>query len=313
MAISKKKCLLTGYPGYLGSRLYNQFQNEYEIYTLGLEDADTKKHAVADISQKVPQLDDIKYDLVIHAAGKAHIVPKTPEEEESFFRVNERGTYNLLGALDELTHVPAAFVLISTVAVYGQEVGNKITEHYPLNATDPYGLSKIKAEAALTRWDQTEVVKGIVRLPLIFGKNPPGNLGNMISSIKKGVYFNVSGGKARRSFVWIDDIAAFIVELVKNGGGTYNMTDGHDASFKELYETFCRIFHRRKYPALPKCIAVPLALTGDAIEGLTHKKIPFNSYVLKKMTTDLTFSSEKARRDFNWKPTKVLDRIADLM
>ncbi len=311
--MSRKICLLTGYPGYLGSRIFNQLQDEYEVYTLGLEDANTQNHRVTDLTQALPELADIKYDLVIHAAGRAHIVPKTPEEKELFFRVNEQGTRNLLSALDGLIDMPAALVLISTVAVYGQEVGDRITEECALNASDAYGLSKIRAEEAVIDWRQSDVVKGIVRLPLIVGKNPPGNLGRMIHSIKKGVYFNIGGGKAKLSLVWIDDIVPFITQLVANGGGIYNLTDGHDVSFKELYEAFCCVLGKKKYPSLPNGIAIPLAIIGDTLEWITHKKMPFNSYHLKKMTSNLTFSCNKAIEDFKWKPTKVIDRIEDVI
>ncbi|MHB1195121.1 MAG: NAD-dependent epimerase/dehydratase family protein [Longimicrobiales bacterium] len=311
--MKRGKLLLTGYPGFLGSHLYQELEGKFELFTLGLDEAPTPNHTVADLSESIPALRNEHYDLVIHAAGKAHSVPSTAEERDHFFQVNEQGTLNLLAALDELTVAPGAIALISTVAVYGRESGHQITESHPLEATDPYGVSKINAEKSIREWEAAGVVKAIVRLPLIIGKQPPGNLGTMIRSIKKGFYFNVDGGRAKRSFVWIDDIAPFVVRLVAEGGGTYNLTDGHDASFKDLYSAFCRALGKRPYPALPRALAVPLALTGDSLERLTGRKMPFNRHTLIKMTSDLTFSCQKAKDDLAWTPTVIIDRLGEVV
>ena len=307
-----KTCFLTGYPGFLGSQLYSQLQKEYRVHTLGLIGAQTPNHCVADLSHSVPEITDVQYDLVIHAAGKAHIVPKTNEEIDRFFSVNHQGTVNLLRALDTLAQPPKAFVLISTVAVYGRDEGERIAETEPLKASDPYGLSKIKAEDAVMSWGQPETIKGVLRLPLIVGKKPPGNLGRMLKAIQKGRYFNVAGGRAKRSFVWINDIAPFIIRLTTTGG-VYNLTDGRDVSFAELYETFCNKMHKRKNPSLPKCMARTLAFAGDVLGRLTQKQMPFDSLTCKKMTSDLTFSCEKAINDFKWQPTNVISQIGNIL
>ena len=66
------------------------------------------------------------------------------------------------------------------------------SENSDLLAKDPYGRSKIEAEAMIIEWAQKHAVKFLIlRLPLIAGINPPGNLGSMINGIKKGFYFNI--------------------------------------------------------------------------------------------------------------------------
>ena len=46
----------------------------------------------------------------------------------------------------EKVGVPKALVFISTVAVYGRDFGELITELHPLNGNTPYAKSKIMAE-----------------------------------------------------------------------------------------------------------------------------------------------------------------------
>ena len=173
-------------------------------------------------------------DFVIHAAGKAHSIPKTKAEEQLFLDINLAGTNNLLNSLKTLVRSPKYFVFISSVSVYGLEKVINVHEVMPLKAYDAYGLSKILAEKMVKDWcNKNNVICTILRLPLLVGQNPPGNLGAMIRAISKGYYFNVGGGKAKKSMVLFDDVALFIMKIV-HVGGTYNLTDGEHPTFEDL-------------------------------------------------------------------------------
>ncbi len=65
--------------------------------------------------------------------------------------MNYQGTVNLCKALEQ-SHLPKALIFISTVAAYGLEYGENVTEDYPLKGKNPYSLSKIQAEQFLTDW-----------------------------------------------------------------------------------------------------------------------------------------------------------------
>jgi nucleoside-diphosphate-sugar epimerase len=101
--------LFTGASGFLGSNLKPLLRNEYEVKTLGLMDGDDYK---VNIANSVPDI-DIHFDVVLHAAGKAHMVPKSEEEKKLFFDINYQGTVNLCKALEK-SGLPKAFVFIST-------------------------------------------------------------------------------------------------------------------------------------------------------------------------------------------------------
>lgn len=106
---------------------------------------------------------------------------------------------NLLRGLEK-NKLPKEFVFISSLAVYGKEEEVNINENYPLNAKDPYVLSKINSEKLIQDWCKKDnVICTILRLPLLVGESPPGNLGAMIKA-NKGYYFNIGGDKAKK--VW---------------------------------------------------------------------------------------------------------------
>ena len=173
----------------------------------------------------------------------------------------------------------------------------------PLLAEDPYGRSKIEAERIVKQWClENNVVCTILRLPLVVGENPPGNLGNLMMGIKHGYYFNISHGKSSKSMVLASDVAKFILKAAQNGG-IYNLTDGHHPNFNELSHSIANQIGKKFVPNIPMFIATILALIGD----LVGSKFPINSDKLKKITSTLTFDDSKARMAFGWNPASVLN------
>lgn len=294
------KILFTGASGFLGSNLFSILSNRYEVETLGL--GENIKYSV-NIAKEIPVFKE-KYDVVLHAAGKAHSVPTTETEEKSFFDVNLQGTKNLCAALEKVG-VPDSFIFISTVAVYGLEFGELITEEYALNGDTPYALSKIKAEEFLTDWSNKYGVKlGIIRPSLIAGPNPPGNLQSMINGIKTGKYLSISGGKARKSVLMVQDIAN-LVPLLAEKGGTYNVCDSEQPSFHDLEKLIASQLGKSQPRSIPYSCAKLLARIGD----LMGNRVPINSLKLDKITKSLTFSNEKARKELGWEPLNVLENF----
>ena len=292
--------LFTGASGFLGSNIIQLLNGAYNIISVGLSPQDTY---LVDIATDIPTFTDA-FDVVFHAAGKAHSVPKTEAEKRLFFDVNLQGTKNLCTAL-ERSGIPKAFIFISTVAVYGCDSGENITEEHPLNGTTPYALSKIKAEKYLEGWCAMHNVKlSILRPSLIAGPNPPGNLGAMIRGIRNGKYLSIAGGKARKSVLMVQDIANLLPMLIEKGG-IYNVCDSYQPSFRELEMLICKQLNKKLPLSIPYWFAKSMAVFGDCL----GENAPINSLKLRKITYSLTFSNEKAMRELGWKPMNVLENF----
>ena len=293
------KLLFTGASGFLGYNILPILHKEYElVHTMGLGQKDDIK---INLTKEIPSI-NTHYDFVLHACGKAHVVPSTPEEEKAFYDVNYEGTRNLCAALEKVS-IPKALVFISTVAVYGCESGELISEDHPLNGDTPYAKSKIMAEEYLTKWcSEHGVVLGILRPSLLAGKNAPGNLGAMVNGIKKGFYLNIAGGKVCKSVLMAEDIARLLPLLIKKGG-VYNVCDTNQPTFGEISASVAKQLGKRKPISIPYWMAWCMAKVGD----LLGSRAPINSYKLYKMTQSLTFSNEKARKELGWEPLNVLD------
>ena len=290
--------LFTGASGFLGYNIRPILEKNYDVHTIGLTDDDDIKFNLA---KEVPPI-NTHYDVVLHAAGKAHMVPKTEAEKQVFYDVNYQGTVNLCKALEN-TGIPKALIFISSVAVYGCEFGDNIDEFHPLNGDSPYAKSKIMAEEYLTKWCLDHHVRlSILRPSLLAGKNAPGNLGAMVKGIKKGYYMNIAGGKVVKSILMAEDIAR-LVPLLEEKGGVYNVCDTRQPSFGEISISVAKQLGKGKPLDIPYWLAWCLAKVGD----LLGNKAPINSYKLEKMTKSLTFSNEKARKELGWEPMDVLE------
>lgn len=82
------KLLFTGASGFLGNNVRPLLERVYEITTVGLLSQDDY---TVNIAREVPELHE-RYEVVLHAAGKAHSIPKTEEEKQAFSDVNLQGT-----------------------------------------------------------------------------------------------------------------------------------------------------------------------------------------------------------------------------
>ena len=294
------RLLFTGASGFLGHNLLPLLKQSYEVTTLGLTPQDDLQ---CNLAKNVPEL-STTYDIVLHAAGKAHVVPRTEAEKQAFYDVNLNGTLNLCRALEQ-SCLPKAFVFVSTVAAYGCTEGECIDESHPLLGKSPYADSKILAERFLSDWaGRNGVVLGIIRPSLIAGPNPPGNLGAMINGIKSGRYLSIAGSKARKSVLMVEDIAK-LVPLLAEKGGIYNVCDSYNPSFRELEEVICKQLGKGLPISVPYWIAKCLALAGDCLGS----KAPINSLKLDKITKPLTFSNKKAIEILGWEPSNVLENF----
>lgn len=292
--------LFTGGTGYLGRNVKPILDQIYEVTTIGITDRDMiKANFVTDILE-LPQ----RYDIVLHAAGKAHTYPKTESEKQAFYDVNYKGTIHLCDTLEKVG-VPKSFIFISTMAVYGSDGSACVTEEFPLKGDTPYAKSKLMAEEYLTVWcKKHNVTLGILRPALLAGPNPPGNLGAMIKGIQMGHYLSIDHSKARKSFLMVYDIAHVVPPLAKVGG-VYNICDDDSVSYRQLEEVICKQLKRKMPVSIPMWLARWMAKVGDKV----GEKAPINSLKLTKLTRTSIYSNAKIRAALDWKPLNVIENF----
>jgi nucleoside-diphosphate-sugar epimerase len=294
-----KTLLFTGSTGFVGNNILPFLKETYNVSTLGRKSA----NILLDISSNIPEIHQ-EFDIILHAAGKAHSVSRSEKDIEEFYAVNYQGTKNLCAGLEKKI-LPQYFIFISTVAVYGREYGNLITEDCPLNTETPYGRSKKQAEEYLLEWCyKNNISLTILRPSLLAGKSPPGNLGTMIEGIAKSRYVSIAGGKAKKSIAMVDDIGR-LIPYCENSSGIFNLCDNYNPTFRELEQVIAQQLHKPLPVNIPLWSAKCLAKAGDFLNLNL-----INMEKLGKITQTLTFSNEKIKKEMNFIPLDVLTNFS---
>lgn len=204
-----KRILITGQDSYIGTSVENWLMREpdkYSVHTIDMRDGSWKNH---DFSQ---------YDVVFHVAGIVHKKEK-PEMESLYYSVN-RDLPFAVAKMAKDSGV-AQFIFMSTMAVYGEDgkIGENvvITPYTPVSPRTYYGKSKAEAENKLKKLESDDFTLSILRPPMVYGKDCPGNYARLEKLAKKIPVFPLIDNQ--RSMVHIDTLCIYIKKIVEESIG----------------------------------------------------------------------------------------------
>lgn len=263
--------LLTGATGFVGGALLRHLKatTEHQV-TVSLRQPDAAVSALADhtilwnlTEDKPLNLEGI--DCVIHAAARVHQLRETAVDPLAEFRaVNTAGTLRLAQAA--IAAGVKRFVYVSTIHVNGHERDQPYTVNDLPQPTDPYGISKCEAEQGLQALgEQMEVV--IVRPPLVYGPDAPGNFGRLVRAVERGMPLPFGNIRNRRSLIALDNLVDFlccVAEHPRAAGETFLVSDNQDFSTPELVAAIAEGIGRREnlWPLPVGLLRGVLALCG---------------------------------------------------
>ena len=261
----KKKVLITGFEGFLGSHLTKRLvSGGADVIGLDIEvrrketilnPQDYKRIKVikADVSDYGLVRDIIaknKIEIVFHLAAEALVVRghKSPLRT---FSSNICGTWNVLEACRVSGSIEAVIVASSDKA-YGAHKKLPYRESYPLVGSHPYDVSKSCADLiSYTYYYSFGLPVAITRCGNIYG---PGDF-NFSRIVPDAIRSALSGktllirsdGKFIRDYIYIDDIVNSYLILAKNlkklnlAGEAFNFSDETPIEVKELVKKIYKL------------------------------------------------------------------------
>jgi nucleoside-diphosphate-sugar epimerase len=178
-------------------------------------------------------------DALVHCAGRAHRVKDTVADPLAAFR-----TVNLAGTLNLTQQAVKAgvkrFVFISSIGVNGSQtpVGTPFSEADQPKPHNAYALSKWEAEQGLMQIAaETGLEVVIIRPPLVYGYNAPGNFGSLMRAVQRGWPLPLGAVHNQRSLVALDNLVDLITACITHpqaANQTFLVSDGQDLSTTEL-------------------------------------------------------------------------------
>lgn len=201
-----KKILITGANSYIGTSLekwLGQYPEDYCIDTVNTRDDAWKKKNFS------------QYNVVFHVAAIVHQKEK-PEMKVEYFKVNRDLPIEI--AQKSKGAGVSQFIFMSTMAVYGEEgkVGDNlvITSHTPLNPKTYYAASKVEAELELNKLNDDKFKVVVLRPPMVYGPNCPGNYAKLVKlAIKSPLFPEIEN---KRSMLNIDKLCQNIKAYIDN-------------------------------------------------------------------------------------------------
>lgn len=153
-------------------------------------------------------------DIVIHLAGLAHRDLPAETQVEGFFEANVATTRAIAqaGAQRRIGN----FIFISSIGVYGSSREEIVTPDSALHPDHPYAESKLAAELALLSVPNRCFSCTILRLPLVYGANAPGNFGKLLRLVALGIPLPFAGLHNRKSFLGIETLNQILHRLIQS-------------------------------------------------------------------------------------------------
>ena len=233
------RVLITGKNSYAGKEFIKRIQakkSDLVIDAISVRDDEWKS------------LNFSVYDAIYHVAAIVHLKEKTSMEQE-YYRVNSNLPYEI--AYKAKSEGVKSFVFLSSIAVYGilGQIGKDIviSKETRENPKTFNGKSKLAAEQLLMPLQSEEFNVAILRIPLIYGRNCPGNY-NSLSKLARltPVFPNLNN---KRSMIFIDhlsDIVEFIIKDKRYGTFLVNNPENFNTLYlvKEIAKNHDKkIFH----------------------------------------------------------------------
>ncbi len=209
------------------------------------EIADQIEIVVVDIRDRENLKEPIQRSQVIYALA-AIANPRACQRDFSHtFDVNILGTANILSLCSHVDRV----IFPSSIMVYGEPKYLPIDDRHPIDARDPYSISKIMCEHLLKVYNYLNGIPyTIIRNCNIFG---PGQDRDyliptlILDGLTKG-YIEIWDPRVIRDFLYIDNAVDALIKVVESEatvGETMNLGSGQGIAAGELADLVCKYLH----------------------------------------------------------------------
>ena len=222
---AKKRVLITGGSGYIGSQVVAKLEeNQVEYLSIDKLNPSSGRKLRFNLCNKektLQAIEEFKPNVVIHAgthSANAYAKNFFPSFQEDF-----NGLSNILEALSKI--LDTRLVYFSSSYVYsGLEGEDNVGENSLLRPSHNFGIAKSFFEQFILKNHPNSVV---FRLSSVFGPGnalSPNAIYNMISeSLEKGQLSVWGLGTRRMQYIYIKDVVRFIERSIFLEAGIYNL------------------------------------------------------------------------------------------
>ena len=288
--MAKRKALVTGGAGFIGSHLCNKLtKNNYDVIAYDdLSNGSGKTNLSKEIKFVKGDILNIKkinllckkVDVVFNLAVKPLVMSFTKPEE--VVRVNDFGTYLIAKMCVENKN---KLIHVSSSEAYGSAISLPMKEHHPLLPSTIYAASKAASELYVRSFEKTNGLKMVIVRPFnsygpfmrddLYGAVFP----KFFECLNNGKSCLITGtGKQTRDFTYVEDTCEGIMftDQTENAiGDTFNISQGKETSINEIAKLMTDKFNDISNKKINKKFTYTKPRPGDVMKHLgdiSHSK-----------------------------------------
>lgn len=249
-----KKILLFGSKGLVGSSIYRNLSNNYQIFPSSRADTDLFNY-----HKTFETIKNVSPDLIINAAAKVGGIVANNTQRTDFIIENLKINLNILESLKQFPNIE--MINLGSSCIYPLNADNPIKEEYIMSGkleptNSPYAMAKLSAIEIGKSITQEYGNKIINLMPTnLYGENDnfspkdshviPGLIRRLCDAKENfETEFKIWGsGKPLREFLYVDDLSYAIDFIIKNNItlDLLNVGSGDEISIKNLAEIIKQI------------------------------------------------------------------------
>lgn len=313
--------LVTGVPGWLGSRLVEILQEREgtpgTIRCLVQRIQDRPGAGISSVWGDVRDREALqcffgstKGGILFHLAGIIHPTHGIKE----LYEVNTMGTYRILHAAEEAGVKRVVYVSSNSPFGTNEFADQRFTEQSKYRPHMQYGRSKMHAELFVQSAQKRGKIETVIVRPCwYYGPHQPARQTRFFQMIAKGRFPILGGGTQRRSMSYIDNVVEGLLlaaSVPEANGKAYWIADEQPYTINEIVDTVRDVLTEAGIPCKPQTLHLP-AVTGRLAQWADRAIQATGRYnqaihVLGEMGSTIACSIDKAKAELGYRPAVAL-------
>lgn len=239
--------------------------------------------------------------VVVHLAARAHVISDTVvNRQKTFDEINVNASLKLAAMAAE--QGVERFVFLSSIGVNGNQTkGTPFSEQDNPAPQEEYAVSKWRAEQALFNQTQSQTMSlVIIRPPLVYGANAPGNFGSLVKWVKRGIPLPLGAVHNQRSLIALDNLVSFIelcIASPKAADQIFVIADDEVVSTTKLLQAVASGMGRSA-----RLLSVPVIWMSALLRFLGKPALVI------RLFGSLTVNNQKAKTLLGWRPVTTMEQ-----
>lgn len=216
-----QKIVILGGNSYIAKAFIERYYDRFDMKVI-------KRDSVLKDYFDLKREDLLGFDTVINFTAIVH-------QKKASEALHERYNFSLVKYLADLAKEAEVshFVHFSTIAVYGDV--SYIDSKTPTKPTTPYGRYKLEADSYLSTLDHSDFIVTLIRPPVVYGKDAPGNMKQLWRLVNRGYPLPLAYRDNHRTILCIDNLLIALKRILdKKASGIFLLKDKESPSIGEL-------------------------------------------------------------------------------